>query len=107
MLNQDLVRRAIQDQIMASQRLLDLLSDPSSGSKPTPETQEAKMLTRKEFCLRQRISMSYYLKLARMGMAPDEIDVGIGNTKAAPRITTEAEGKWLQMMTRRAVKAGA
>jgi hypothetical protein len=70
----------------------DYEKPPSSDGSKTIE----------EFCSDHRLSRSFYYKMKRLGVGPDEMRHG-----TAVRITREAEKRWMQRGERRARETAA
>jgi hypothetical protein len=64
--------------------IIETLTEPSRG-------EQARSLTRAEFCALERMSLSTYHKLKRAGLGPDEIKFP---GMAFVRITAEARREW-------------
>lgn len=59
--------------------------------------------TRDSFCKAHCISKSFYLKLRRSGLGPDELNLSTGEKRACPIITVEAAAEWRKRMANRAM----
>lgn len=81
--------------IAAAQELQKELSQPA--------TEAPAAYTRDSFCKAHCISKSFYLKLRRAGLGPDELNLSTGEKRACPIITVEAAAEWRKRMANRAM----
>ena len=83
--------------IQAAQELQKELSAPADTAPVA--------YTRDTFCKAHCISKSFYLKLRRAGLGPDELNLSTGTQRACPIITVEAAAEWRKRMAARAIKS--
>ena len=81
--------------IVAAQELQKELAAPADTAPAA--------YTRDSFCKAHCISKSFYLKLRRAGLGPDELNLGTGTQRACPIITIEAAAEWRERMATRAM----
>ena len=84
--------------IAAAQELQKELAAPTESAPAA--------YTRDSFCKAHCISKSFYLKLRRAGLGPDELNLSTGEKRACPIITVEAAAEWRKRMAQRSLTGG-
>lgn len=91
----------------AARRLIeaaqDLQAELQADNQAAPQRAA---YTRDSFCRAHCISKSFYLKLRRAGLGPDELNLSTGKQRACPIITVEAAAAWRKKMAGRAMNGG-
>lgn len=92
----------------AARRLIEAATELQAELQQDKANQPARAgYSRDEFCKAHGVSKSFYLKLRRMGLGPDELNLSTGTQRSRPIITVEAAAAWRKKMASRAAMAGS